>query len=110
MLSILLTQALLASVLWDPVGTTTIFSIAPYQLFTMESLSGASETEDLKQTSTVSPAQNLETNETTDGESRASSQIVVTSPATSFSTGVGGLENKNAPPPPLSLDPNSEWF
>lgn len=101
MFSILLIQALLSSVIWSPVKMTAIFSLTPHQLFTMESLS-AIETEDPKQASTVLPDQNPETNETyplTDGGSRASSQIVVTSPAASFSNGADGVENKNRPEP-----------
>ncbi|XP_066477636.1 complement C1q tumor necrosis factor-related protein 2-like [Tiliqua scincoides] len=102
MLSVLVIQVLLSSLIWGPVRMTAIFSFAPYPLFTMESLSSVSETEDPKQASTVPPDQDLETNETdpvTDGGSRASSQIVVTSPAISFSNGVDGVENKNLPEP-----------
>lgn len=102
MFSILLIQVLLSSAVWSPVRTTAIFSFTPRPLLTMESLSGAIETEDPKQASTVPPDQNPKTNETdpaTDGESQASSQIVVTSPATSFSNGAGRMENKNLPEP-----------
>ncbi|XP_053896851.1 otolin-1 [Malaclemys terrapin pileata] len=63
MISTLLTQALLCSV-WCPVASTTIFSLAPNQLFTMDALNGAAETEDPKQASTVPPVPDLGTNET----------------------------------------------
>lgn len=102
MLSALLIQALLSSLIWGPVRTTAIFNFAPSPLFTMESLSSTSETEDPKQASTVPPDQDLETNETDPapaGGSKASSQIVVTSPASSVSNGVDGVENKNLPEP-----------
>ncbi|XP_030431545.1 otolin-1 [Gopherus evgoodei] len=63
MISTLLTQALLCSV-WCPVASTTIFSLAPNQLFTMDALNGAAETEDPKQASAVPPGPDLGTNET----------------------------------------------
>ncbi|CAM2119431.1 unnamed protein product [Caretta caretta] len=63
MISTLLTQALLCSV-WCPVASTTIFSLAPNQLFTMDALNGAAETEDPKQASTVPPGPDLGRNET----------------------------------------------
>ncbi|XP_048362886.1 otolin-1 [Sphaerodactylus townsendi] len=62
MLLILLIQALLSSVVWSPVRTTAI--LPPSLPLTMESLSGATETGDPKQTSTVPLDQNPATNET----------------------------------------------
>ncbi|XP_060130201.1 otolin-1 [Zootoca vivipara] len=97
MIPVLLIQALLSSALWSPARTTAIVSFSPYPLFTMESLSGATETEDPKQASTVPPDQDPETNvidPITDGGSRASSQIAVTSAATSYFNGVGGAGSK----------------
>lgn len=98
--SVLLIQALLSAVLWAPLRATTIFSLPPHELFTTESLGGGAETVEAKQTSTVPPDQDPEASETdpvTDGGSRASSQIVVTSPATAFFNGADGVGNKNLP-------------
>ncbi|KAH0624121.1 hypothetical protein JD844_007525 [Phrynosoma platyrhinos] len=98
--SLLLIPALLSSIIWVPVRMTAIFNFAPNQLFTVESLTGTTETVDPKQTSTVPPDQDPKTNEidpVTDGGSRASSQIVVTSPATFFFNAGDGVENKNLP-------------
>lgn len=96
MISTLLTQALLCSV-WCPVASTTIFSLAPNQLFTMDALNGAAETEDPKQASTVPPGPDLGRNETdpvTDVGTQVSSQHAVTPPATSlFNNEAGGVEN-----------------
>ncbi|XP_042312229.1 complement C1q and tumor necrosis factor-related protein 9-like [Sceloporus undulatus] len=98
--SLLLIHALLSSIIWGPVRMTAIFSFAPDQLFTVESLSGATETVDPEQASTVPPDQAPKTNEidpVTDGGSQASSQIVVTSPATFYFNAADGVENKNLP-------------
>ncbi|XP_074819342.1 otolin-1 [Natator depressus] len=96
MISTLLTQALLCSV-WCPVASTTIFSLAPNQLFTMDALNGAAETEDPKQASTVPPGPDLGRNETdpvADVGTQVSSQHAVTPPATSlFNNEAGGVEN-----------------
>ncbi|XP_013909231.1 PREDICTED: otolin-1 [Thamnophis sirtalis] len=81
---------------------TAILSFSPYQLFTMESLNGMIETEAPKQAFTVPSGQDPERNEiepVTDGGSQASSQIVITSLATSSFNGAGGVVNKNLPEP-----------
>lgn len=83
----LLIQALLCSV-WGPLASTAIFSLAPQQLLTKESLNGAAEIENPKQANTVPCDPDLETDETdpvTDGGTQESSQTALTSPATPFS-------------------------
>ncbi|XP_062833059.1 otolin-1 [Anolis carolinensis] len=98
MQSVFLIQALLSSIVWDPVRMTVIFSVAPYQLFAAESLSGTTETVDPKQVFTVPPDQGPKANEidpVADGGNRASSQIAVTFPAT-FNE-ADGVVNKNLP-------------
>ncbi|XP_075793971.1 otolin-1 isoform X1 [Pelodiscus sinensis] len=72
MISTLLMQTLLCSV-WCPVVSTTIFSLAPNQLVTMDALNGAAETEDPKQASTVPRDPDLgitETDPVTDGRTQ----------------------------------------
>ncbi|XP_070610237.1 otolin-1 [Erythrolamprus reginae] len=102
MLSFLLIQFFLSIASWGPVSMTAIFSLSPYQLFTMESLSSMIETEAPKQDFTVPSGQDPERNEiepVTDGGSQASSQIVITPLATSSFNGADGVVNKNLPKP-----------
>ncbi|XP_063162630.1 otolin-1 [Candoia aspera] len=71
----------------------------------MESLSSMTETEAPKQAFTVPSGQGPERNEiepVTDGGSQASSQIVITSLATSSFKGADGVVNKNLPEPAAS--------